>query len=188
MNTTVLVSTFLLTLLLMVGLFFFVKASVKDRIQQIKLVAEQPENSVSDQLKHYFAQRAYRVTAANQQSITFEGLVRPSVFLAVFLTLLVAASLLCLSLVLSALSPQASVGLLLPFLSPLAGWFYWQRAERPEQVRLKIEPRDSSSDDRHQPDGQIVTVTAHRDELIELQRALKLHRSPGLTLRVDEAS
>jgi Flp pilus assembly protein TadB len=184
MNTTVLTSTFLLTLLLMVGLFFFVKASVKDRTQQIRLVAKQTTDSISDQLKQYFAQRAYQVTAADQESITFEGLVRPSVFLAVFLTLLVAVSLLCLALVLSALSPQVGIGsLLLSLLSPLAGWFYWQQAERPEQVFLKVESFSSNPDDSHQANQSLVTVTAHRDELIELQRALKLRNSPAEALR-----
>lgn len=184
---TVLASTFLLTLLLMVGLFFFIKASVKDRTEQIRLVAEQPKDSVVDQLKQYFAQRAYQVTAADQESITLEGLVRPSVFLAVFLTLLVAASMLCLALVLSALFPQVTIGvLLLPFLSPLASWFYWQRAERPEQVSLRFKPFDSSPDSTHGLASQIVTVTAHRDELIELQRALKLCDSTAKTLRADE--
>lgn len=181
MNTTVLASTFLLTLLLMVGLFFFIKASVKDRTEQIRLVAEQPKDSAVDQLKQYFTQRAYQVTAADQESITFEGLVRPSVFLAVFLTLLVAASLLCLALVLSALFPQITTGLLLlPFLSPLASRFYWQRAKRPEQVFLRVKPFDASSDDSHKLASQsLVTVTAHRDELAELQRALKLRNEEG---------
>jgi hypothetical protein len=35
MNTAVLPSTFVLTLLLAVGLFFFIKASVKDRTEQV---------------------------------------------------------------------------------------------------------------------------------------------------------
>lgn len=180
MNSFVPPSTFLLTLLLMVGLFFFVKASVKDRTRQVRLVAEQSQDAAVNQLMQYFDQRAYRVTAIDQKSVSFEGLVRPSVFLAVFLTLLVAAGMLCLALVLSVLLPQVGMGaLLLLLLSPLATWFYWRRAERPEQVSLKVEPFDSDNNSQSAAQS-LVTVTAHRDELIQLRRALKLHDAEGL--------
>ncbi|HSF73309.1 MAG TPA: cofactor assembly of complex C subunit B, partial [Microcoleus sp.] len=46
MNTAVLPSTFVLTLLLAVGLFFFIKASVKDRIEQVKLASESAQESL----------------------------------------------------------------------------------------------------------------------------------------------
>lgn len=181
MNSIVPPSTFLLTLLLMVGLFFFVKASAKDRTQQVRLLAEQPQDTAVNQLMQYFDQRAYRVTAVDRESIAFEGLVRPSIFLAVFLTLLVATSMLCLALVLSVLVPQVGMGsLLLLLLSPLASWFYWRRAERPEQVLLKVEPFDSEENSRMLSGRSLVTVTAHRDELIELKRALKLRDTEAL--------
>jgi Flp pilus assembly protein TadB len=181
MNSLVLSSTFLLTLLLMVGLFFFVKASVKDRTQQAKLIAAQPEDLVLTQLQEYFVQRAYRVVAIDkvQEQITFEGVVRPSVFLAVFLAILVASGLLCLGLVLAILVPQVGAGFLgLMLLAPLASWFYWQKAQRPEQVLLKIEPFQAKSQvDQPLKGNSLLTVTAHRDELIELQSALKLQKS-----------
>ena len=103
MDTTILSSTFLLTLLLAVGLFFFIRASVKDRTQQVQLIASEPEESLLARLQHYFEQRAYRVAdvdAATRQVI-FQGFVRPSWFLAIFLTVLAACGILCLSLVLS---------------------------------------------------------------------------------------
>ncbi|MCY7390204.1 MAG: cofactor assembly of complex C subunit B [Leptolyngbyaceae cyanobacterium CAN_BIN12] len=64
-----------------------------------------------------------------------------------------------------------SVAAFLPIiLSPLAGFFYWQKAKRPEKVVLQLQA--SSSD---QLDVQsLLTVTAHRDELLQLQRALPL--------------
>ncbi|MEQ8754914.1 MAG: cofactor assembly of complex C subunit B, partial [Coleofasciculus sp. G1-WW12-02] len=43
MSTPILSSTFLLTLLLAVGLFFFIRASVKDRTQKVQLIAQEPE-------------------------------------------------------------------------------------------------------------------------------------------------
>ncbi|NEQ63648.1 MAG: cofactor assembly of complex C subunit B, partial [Moorea sp. SIO4A1] len=103
MNTTILASTLWLTLLLAVGLFFFIRASVKDRIQQVKLASPETEESLLNQLKQYFYQRAYQVAAvdAATNQVTFQGIVRPSWFLAIFLTVLAACGILCLSLVLS---------------------------------------------------------------------------------------
>lgn len=176
MNNAVLPSTLLLTLLLAVGLFFFIRASTKDRIQSVKLVSPQAAASVMAQLQQYFAQRAYQVTGidAVHNRMTFEGFVRPSLFLAVFLTLLAAIGLLCLALVLSILLPNfGAIFLALVLLAPAAGVFYWKKAGRPEQVSLKVEPQTGAS---AQPQSQI-TVVAHRDELIELQRSLQLMSS-----------
>ncbi len=173
MDTTVLSSTFVMTLLLAVGLFFFIKASVKDRIEQVKLASESAQESLLTQLQEYFAARAYRVAAvdAPNYKVTFEGVVRPSWFLAIFLTLLSAGGALCLGLVLGMLVPQQGqlfLGLVL--LSPLTGIFYWKQAGRSEQVLLKLE----SVADSEGPTKSFVTVRAHRDELATMQKALNL--------------
>lgn len=173
MVTPVLSSTALLTVLLAIGLLFFIRASTKDRIQVAKLVTEQPEMSLLESLERYFKERAYRIAAvdAEQNQITFEGLVRPSVFLAVFLTVLAAVGILCLSLVLSLVMPQSgSLFLVLVLVAPLAGVFYWRKSTRPERVLLRVEPFVGGSTSSQ----QLVTVTGHRDELAELQQALKL--------------
>ncbi len=172
-NTTILSSTFLLTLLLAVGLFFFIRASVKDRTEQVRLIAQETEESLLTQLQQYFDQRAYRVAAvdAATHQVTFQGFVRPSWFLAIFLTSLAACGILCLSLVLSLLYPTLSyIFFALVFLAPVAGVFYWKKAGRSEQVCLKVE---SVSTQDTSPQS-LITVTAHRDELQELQQALKL--------------
>lgn len=173
MDTAVLPSTFMLTLLLTVGLFFFIKASVKPRIEQVKLASESAQESLLTELQQYFAQRAYRVVAvdAPNYKVTFEGFVRPSWFLAIFLTMLGAGGTLCLGLVLGMLVPQqGQIFLALVLLSPLAGVFYWKKAGRAEQVSLKLESVA-------EPGSQIksfVTVRAHRDELAAMQKALNL--------------
>ena len=157
----------------MVGLFFFIRASVKDRTQQVKLIAEEPEESLLGQLQEYFDQRAYRVAAVDpaQNQVTFEGFVRPSLFLAIFLTLLAASGLLCFALVLSLLYPSLSnLFLALILLAPAAGVFYWKKAGRLEQVGLKVE----ALPDRGKGGQSLITVTAHRDELLQLQQALPL--------------
>lgn len=174
MDFATLPSTLFLTVLLSIGLFFFIRASVKDRTQSVRLVSEQPEEVLMPQVRQYFAQRAYRVTSLDkeQNQVVFEGFVRPSRFLAVFLTLLAALGMLCLALVLSMVLPQ--IGLLslgLVALAPLAGWFYWQRAGRPEQVALRLQAGGETSPAAQ---GSLLSVTAHRDELLALQEALSL--------------
>ncbi|NJR60778.1 MAG: cofactor assembly of complex C subunit B [Cyanobacteria bacterium CRU_2_1] len=172
MQTPILVSTALLTALLAVGLFFFIRASAKDRTEVTKLIAEQQGEPLLEQLQQYFTQRAYRIAAvdAAQNRVTFEGLVRPSAFLAVFLTFLAAIGILCLALVLSFAFPNAAGLPMLVLLAPLAGIFYWRSARRPEQVSLQVE----ALSDADTPPRSLLVVTAHRDELAEMQRSLSL--------------
>ncbi len=172
MNSPILISTLFLTILLTIGLFFFIRASVKDRTQQIDFTAEVPPDSFLDQLQNYFTQRAYHITQVNpqQQQITFEGFVRPSLFLAIFLTFLTALGLLCLSLVLSLLYPNLSSAFLtLTLISPIAGIFYWKKAGRIEKVSLQVK-----SSLEFPSSKSMITITAHRDELRQLQEALAI--------------
>jgi Cofactor assembly of complex C subunit B len=167
----VLTSTFILTLLLAVGLFFFIRASTKDRIEQMVLETSDVEEVLLPKLQSYFTDRAYRVTAVDRDTdiITFEGFVRPSIFLASLLTGLAAIGALCLALVLSMLFPAVGrlfLGLLL--IAPLAGWFYWQGSSRTEQIRLKVESQDG------EPAPTTIRISGHRDELAVFQETLQL--------------
>lgn len=176
MSTTILSSTLLLTLLLAVGLVFFIRASTKDRTQQLQLIAEQAEESLLTQLQQYLQERSYRVIAVDtvQKEVTFQGFVRPSWFLTIFLSLLAVCGTLCLALVLSMLFPQLRhIFPSLVLLSPAAGLFYWQKAGRSEQVFLKVEPITADSAETK----SLITVTAHRDELAAMQQALHLNPS-----------
>jgi hypothetical protein len=176
MDIPVLSSTFLLTLLLGVGLFFFVRASVKDRTQSIRYGSDLSEDSLATQLHQYFADRAYQLqdgVSVFPQHIVFAGVVRPSVFLAVFLTTLTGIGLLCLALVLAIAVPaMTQAWFLIVLLSPFAGVFYWQKANRLEKVLVNLKPE--SGDSPHSSFQSFVTVTAHRDELIQLERKLPL--------------
>jgi Flp pilus assembly protein TadB len=173
MDNSVLSSTLLLTLLMMVGLFFFIRASVKDRTQTIKLKSNQSRESTLEQVQQYFARRAYQIASVDEAAhqVVFEGFVRPSLFLAIFLTLLTAVGLLCLALILAILFPSLGVLLVgLVLLSPAAGVFYWKGAARTEKVLLQVEPVQASNG----TSISLLTVVAHRDELAELQRSLPL--------------
>lgn len=196
-GTLTLPSTFLLTLLLSVGLMFFIKASIKERIETLEFTPEQDAATIAQQLTQYFQQRAYHListdladpaatpqpeTAASDpanetpspiglsQTLVFEGFVAPSVFLAIFLSGLAAVGFLCISLVLAISLPQFSwLWFSLPLLSPLAGVFYWKGAKRPEQVSLVVSPGNTTSPQ--------VSVTGHRDELTALRQAFRIPRA-----------
>ena len=173
MDTAIVPSTLLLTLLLSVGLFFFIRASTKDRITKAQLVSEQEEDALMPQVKEYFRSRSYQVAAIDREKnqVIFEGFVQPSWFLAVFLTLLAFGGMACLALVLSLLFPNLGIWSLgLVILSPLSGLFYWKKSGRFEKVSFQI---DSANQDELGSPCKI-TIIAHRDELMELQKALQL--------------
>jgi Cofactor assembly of complex C subunit B len=150
-----------------IGLFFFIRASVKDRTQQIKLIAPESLAKLLDELEAYFQERAYQMLAVDpkQNRVTFQGFVRPSWFLTIFLSILAAFGLFCLSLILAFVYPSIAFWFwILPVLSPLAGIFYWRKAGRWEKVLLEIKSESEN----------LLIVTAHRDELIQLQAKLSL--------------
>ncbi|MGK7952723.1 MAG: cofactor assembly of complex C subunit B [Xenococcaceae cyanobacterium] len=160
-------TSLLLTVLSLIGLVFFIRASVKDRTQQIKLVTSDSTETLLAKIQEYFASRAYQVTNLDRETneVTFQGFVRASWFLAVFLSALAAFGLFCLALVLSFSYPSISNavwGILL--LAPIAGVFYYRNASRVEKVLLQIETIAETKN--------CLTVTAHRDELIQLQKTL----------------
>ena len=170
MQIPVLTSTALLTALLAVGLMFFIRASTKDRIEVSKFLAEQQGEPLLERLQQYFIGRSYRLAAvkAAENQVIYEGMVRPSWFMASFLSLLAAVGIGCLSLVVSMLFPGSARLLpLLIILAPLAGWFYWQKSARPERVALQVEFLAGAAQ-------SLVTVTGHRDELAELKQSLGL--------------
>ena len=173
MTQTVTYSTLLLTLLMMVGLVFFIRASTKDRIETLTLVRPVEPLALLQELTGYFEERAYSITAAEAepQRITLRGRVRPSLFMASFLTVLAAVGTLCFALVLTNLWPAYGTGFLwLLALAPAAGWFYWRGSDRDEEIKLEV--RSTPAADPPTEAQATVTVTAHRDELIALEQVL----------------
>jgi uncharacterized membrane protein YphA (DoxX/SURF4 family) len=173
---TVTYSTLFLTLLLMVGLFFFIRASTKDRTESFSTRQALSPEAMGAWLMEHFQGRAYEPEAmdtpanADPKEIVLQGIVRPSLFLAGFLTFLAAIGALCFALVLAILWPAYGVAFMgLVALAPAAGVFYWQRAGRQEVVRFRVEAIPPPATPEH---GSQMTVTAHRDELIALQQAL----------------
>ena len=154
---------------MIIGLFFFIRASVTDRTKQIQLIPSESEDILIKTLQEYFEGRSYQITAVNPQKkqVAFQGFVRPSLFLAILLSLLASVGLSCLVLILFLLFPQMSeVFWSLILIAPLAGVFYWRKAGRWEKILLEVVSKTDSPN--------LVTVTAHRDELIQLQENLSV--------------
>ena len=154
---------------MMIGLFFFIRASVKDRTKQIQLRPDESEDILIKKLQNYFEARAYKLTSVDpeKKEVAFAGYVRPSPFLAVLLTLLAIVGLSCLVLILFLFFPNLSrLCWLLLAIAPVAGAFYWKKAGRQENILLQV----VSQSDR----PNLVKVVAHRDELLQLQENLSV--------------
>ncbi len=159
------VSTFLLTLLLMIGLFFFIRGSIKDRTEIVTISCEDSQDNILSYLRDYFQNRSYKVRSIEPETnkVSLEGFVSPSIFLAVFLSFLAGCGLFCFSLVLSMLfSTETYLFIWLLIFCPLAGFFYWKGAGRIEKIVFRLDKNNSSTD-------TLITIQAHRDELIQLQ-------------------
>lgn len=171
---TVLVSSSSLTFLLAIGLMFFIKASVKDRIEKISFAITEPEEDFLAKLDQYLVDRAYKlVDISDTTGVTYEGLVAPSWFMAIFLTSLAAGGFLCLGLVLNYIF-TSSLFLALAILAPLAGLFYWKKSERLEQIVFIATQNTPETFQKEQADGKIFSLTGHRDELKILERSLNI--------------
>ncbi|HIK38533.1 MAG: cofactor assembly of complex C subunit B [Geminocystis sp.] len=162
-------STLILTLLLLIGLFFFIRGSVKERRETVTLACQDNPDNILSYLRDYFFRRAYRVKSIHpeENKVVLEGLVAASGFLAVFLSFLAGCGLFCLGLVLSMLFQSQPLywALGLTLLAPFTGWYYWHKARRVEQVIFRLDGNPET--DKTQT---VITIQAHRDELIELQK------------------
>jgi Cofactor assembly of complex C subunit B len=168
LKDSVLSSTFLLTVLLMVGLISFLKSSVKDRTTE--MVFKSPtldSDRLIVEVRNYLRGRAYEVANLDRQAdtVTLSGQVKPSLFLAIFLVSMAVLGFGCLGLVLKALIPEINdFWWSLILAAPLVGIFYWRGAERREEVSLKL-----------RSDGSL-WMRGHKDELTGLKQSLNLEK------------
>ncbi len=168
----VLTSTLLLTAVLMLGLLSFLRSSVKDRTtEMIFTSANLNEDQILIKTRDHLKQRGYRVIKLNgdDEAVTLEGKIRPSIFLAIVLVIVAAIGMGCLGLVLSILVPFFGDNWLViieiaVFAAISAGLFYWHGAERTEQISLQLQPNSQ------------LWLRGHKDELSKLQQSLDLVR------------
>jgi hypothetical protein len=159
-------STLFLTILLFLGFISFFRGSIRDRTIEVLFAVDQlTDDRLLMQVRDHFRKRAYQVIQIDPERdiAILLGQVKPSIFLALFLTVLAAVGLVCLGLVLGMLIPDLeNIWLWLTITSPIAGIFYWRGIARERKISLQLLP-DSK-----------LRVCAHKDEIEELQRSLNL--------------
>ncbi len=159
-------SSLLLTSVLAVGLFFFIRSSVKERPATLRLSVSSAH--LPQRIGQHLQYRGYKIVRVdeNRETVIFEGKVRFSVALLILLCVLSGIGVACLELVLSiqlAEKWQAHWNLLGIVIAITAtGVFYAHGASRMEQVKLVAQPQDQ------------LLIIGHRDELAYLQRSLNL--------------
>ncbi|KAF6169765.1 hypothetical protein GIB67_004157 [Kingdonia uniflora] len=125
------------------GLWSLIKRSVKSKIVQKKFIGEGEEmmkrpNQVAGEILSFFTRNNF-VVSDRGETITFEGMMVPSRGQAALLTFCTCISLGSVALVLTITVPDVGdKWYWLTILSPLAGVYYWKRASRKEQIKVKM--------------------------------------------------
>jgi hypothetical protein len=172
-----LASTLLLTLLMAVGLVFFLRAASKDRTTVVEVHSPRPALEVLEGLSGWLTERGWRTETGDPaiNLLRFRGEVGASTPLALLLSLLGSVGAACLGLVIRQVLPQLGWWpLLLALLGPAAGLIYRRRAERAETFELRLIEADTNQ-------GSTLRLRAHRDELIAIETEL----GPTLQLASD---
>ncbi|KAG6523911.1 protein COFACTOR ASSEMBLY OF COMPLEX C SUBUNIT B CCB1, chloroplastic-like [Zingiber officinale] len=124
------------------GLWSLIKRSVKSKIVQKTLVREDgaavTPNQVAGEILSFFTRNNFAVSDRGE-TITFEGMMAPSRGQAALLTCCTCISLASVGLVLSIAIPEGGNNWFwVTVLSPLAGLYYWKRASRKEEIKVKM--------------------------------------------------
>ncbi len=175
--TQVLSSTLLLTVLLAIGLVFFLRAASKDRTTVVDIFSTKPPVEVLNGISTWLEERGWSRDGGDldKQLLCFRGSVASSNGLAILLSVYGMVGAACLGLVLKQLYPLLSWWpLLIALMGPFAGLIYQRKAERVEALELRL----ISSPESNQ---SALRVRAHRDELI----AMELELSKTLELASD---
>tara|TARA_Y100000589_G_C27181559_1_gene641011 strand:- start:234 stop:791 length:558 start_codon:yes stop_codon:yes gene_type:complete len=163
-------STLFLTILLIIGLFFFLKASSKDRTVIIEISSYKKPLEVLSQVCNWLKLRGWKQTGGDSEKkiLTFKGQVVSSKLLAAFLALLGGLGSCCLGLVITQIFPILSWWPILLGLigGPLTAIIYSERSQREEIFEFRL-----LSEGDIEPTQ--LRLKAHRDELIAFESELK---------------
>ena len=162
-------STFLLTILLSIGLFFFLRASSKDRTTTIEISTETDPIETLNIICSWLKLRGWNQVGGNSEkkTLTFTGQVTSSNSLAIFLSVLGGLGSCSLGLVIRQIYPNLSWWPILLGLigGPISGIIYSKKSKREETFEFRLlDEFDKSTKLR---------LRAHRDELISLEKELQ---------------
>ena len=163
-------STLLLTILLAIGLFFFLRASSKDRTTVVEISSSQNPIEVLNVMYEWLNLRGWKQIGGDfdQRILIFKGQVVSSKLLAIFLSLLGGLGSCALGLVVIQIYPYLGWWPILLGLigGPLSGMIYFKKSAREEKFELRL----ISNEDNEEM--TLIRLRAHRDELISLENEL----------------
>tara|TARA_Y100000589_G_scaffold321291_1_gene352430 strand:- start:67 stop:624 length:558 start_codon:yes stop_codon:yes gene_type:complete len=163
-------STLFLTILLAIGLFFFLKASSKDRTTTVDIYSSKKPIEALDSVCSWLNLRGWQQIKVNSDKkvLTFRGKVIASKFLAIFLSCLAGLGSCALGLVIIQIYPNLQWWPILLGLigGPLSGVIYSKKSQREELFEFKLINEDELKPTK-------LRLRAHRDELIALETDLK---------------
>ncbi len=164
-------STLLLTILLFIGLFFFLRASSKDRTTTVEVTSTKRPVEVLNLLCNWLKLRGWKQIGADtdKKILSFKGQVISSKLLAIFLSILGGLGSCCLGLVIVQLYPSLNWWpILLGVIGgPLSGVIYYKNSSREETFEFRL------VDSEEYQKLTLLRLRAHRDELIALETELK---------------
>ncbi|KAL6139365.1 hypothetical protein ACLB2K_057670 [Fragaria x ananassa] len=149
------------------GLWSLIKRSVKSKIVQKTFMGEERKapNQLAGEILSFFTRNNFVVTDRGE-TITFEGMMVPSRGQAALLTFCTCISLASVALVLTITVPDfGNNWFWITTLSPLAGAYYWKRASRKEQIKVKMIVIDDGAQSEVVVQGDDQQVEQMRKEL-----------------------
>ena len=163
-------STLFLTILLVIGLFFFLRASSKDRTTIIDISSSKNPIVALNEVCDWLKSRGWQQIKVNydNKSLTFSGQVVSSKSLAIFLSILGGLGSCALGLVLTQIYPFLEWWPILLGLvgGPISGFIYYKKSEREEIFEFKLVNENELKFTQ-------LRLKAHRDELIAFENDLK---------------
>ena len=159
-------SVLLLTLLLAIGLVFFLRAASKDRTTVVDVSSPLPPIDLLNGVTAWLEDRGWKSDGgdAERKVLRFQGNVESSGVLAILLSIFGGVGSACLGLVLRQLYPWLGWWPLLLVLigAPAAAFIYRKRAARIESLELRLLSADETK-------SSVLRIRAHRDELIAME-------------------
>ena len=163
-------STLFLTILLAIGLIFFLKASSKDRTIIVDISSSKKNIEVLNEVCSWLKSRGWQQVKVNSDKkvLTFKGQVVSSKSLAVFLSILGCLGSCSLGLVFVQIYPFLNWWPLLLGLigGPISGLVYSKKSKREEIFEFKLINENEIKFTQ-------LRLSAHRDELIAFENDLK---------------
>ncbi|CAF2090253.1 unnamed protein product [Brassica napus] len=153
------------------GLWSLIKRSVKSKIVRKTFVVGEGEGvkkepkQVAGEILSFFTRKNFNITDRGE-TITFEGTMVPSRGQAALLTFCTCISLASVGLVLTITVPDfGNNWFFITILSPLAGAYYWKKASRKEEIKVKMMMGENGKLNEIVVQGDDVQVEEMRKEL-----------------------